>query len=121
MPYPIALVPTRRRLFLLGLYSSSHLHPLMQQPMRLIIINAILTIVIKAEHNAFVSQEATAKPTIISVRTSPRRSSSSSSARINFGIMAKIIVKKKKAFARVLLENISIERKDSGVRIYCYI
>lgn len=107
MPYPIAPVPARRKLFLLGLYSSSHLHPLIQQHMMLIIINAILTIVIKAEHNAFVSHEATATPTIRSVRISPRRSSSSSSsARMNLGRIARAIVKKKKIFARVCFENI---------------
>ena len=78
-------------------------------------MNAIVTIVIKVEHIAFVSHAETAMPTIRSVKSSPRISSSSSSARMNLGRIARAIVKKKKIFVRVCLENILIRER----RIVC--
>ena len=107
MPYPRPIVPMRRMSFLLGLYSSLHLHPLIQQPIRVISIMANITMLINLLQVAFVSQVAMATPTKRSTIISPRISSSSSSALTNLGRIAMTIVRQKKILARVCLENMS--------------
>ena len=107
MPYPRPIVPMRRNVFLPGLYSSSHLHPFMQQQIRVISIMANATMLINLLQVAFVSHADMATPTKRSVRISPRISSSSSSALTNLGRIAMTIVRQKKILARVCLENMS--------------